>query len=64
MKIKKISPISIHMPLINDKKKLEFNFVKIEMDNGIIGWGEAFGYISWKVVKTAIEEMIAQKLIK
>ena len=63
MKIKKISPICIHMPLINGKKKLEFNFVKIEMDNGIIGWGEAFGYISWKVVKTAIEEMITPKLI-
>ena len=30
-------------------KSLEFNLVKIETDKGITGWGEAFGYTSWKV---------------
>ena len=63
MKIKKILPVCIHMPLTNNGKKLEFNFVKIEMEDGIIGWGESFGYVSWKTVKIAIEEMIAPILI-
>ena len=63
MKIKKISTVCIHMPLINNGKKFEFNFVKIETEDGIIGWGEAFGYVSWKTVKTAIEEMIAPKIV-
>jgi L-alanine-DL-glutamate epimerase-like enolase superfamily enzyme len=73
MKIKKISPICIHMPFEHGAekkelygqnwKKLEFVFVKVEMDNGVIGWGEAFGYVSWKPVKVAIEEMVAPLLI-
>ena len=73
MKIKKISPVCIHMPFEHgaekkklhgqDWKKLEFVFIKVEMDNGIIGWGEAFGYVSWKPVKIAIEEMVAPLLI-
>ncbi len=73
MKIKKISPVCIHMPFEHgaekkvlygqDWKKLEFVFIKIEMDNGIIGWGEAFGYVSWNSVKIAIENMVAPLII-
>ena len=73
MKIKKISPVCIHMPFEHgaekkviygqDWKKLEFVFVKVEMDSGLVGWGEAFGYVSWKPVKVAIEEMVAPLLI-
>ena len=73
MKIKKITPICIHMPFEHGAKKkelygqnwkkLEFVFIKVEMDNRVIGWGEAFGYVSWKPVKIAIEEMVAPLLI-
>jgi len=73
MKIKKITPICIHMPFEHGGKKskfhgrdwdkLEFVLVKVEMDNGIIGWGESFGYVSWKSVKTSIEEMVSPFLI-
>lgn len=73
MKIIKISPVCIHMPFEHgaekkviygqDWKKLEFVFVKVEMDNGLVGWGEAFGYVSWKPVKVAIEEMVAPLLV-
>ena len=73
MKIKKISPICIHMPFEHgarkvkfngqDWNKLEFVLVKVEMDNGTIGWGESFGYVSWKSVKTSIEEMVAPALV-
>ena len=44
-------------------RKLEFNFIRIEMEDGIVGWGEAFGYVSWKTVKIAVEEMVAPILI-
>ena len=69
MKIKSIKAITLSMPFSHGGKKvifhgkewksLEFNLVKIETDNGITGWGEAFGYTSWKAVKVAIEEMVA-----
>ena len=73
MKIKKISPVCIHMPFEHGAKKTKFNgqdwdklefvLVKVEMDNGVIGWGESFGYVSWKAVKTSIEEMVAPSLV-
>ena len=58
MKIKSIKAITLSMPFSHGGKKvifhgkewksLEFNLVKVETDKGIIGWGEAFGYTSWK----------------
>ncbi len=51
------------MPLKNNGNRFEFNFIKIETEEGIIGWGEAFGYLAWKAVKIAVEEMIAPLLI-
>ena len=72
MKIKKITPVCIHVPEHGAKKekfhgqdwqKLEFVLVRLETDNGIIGWGESFGYVSWKSVKTTIEEMIAPSIV-
>ena len=73
MKIKSIKAITLSMPFSHGGKKvifhgkewksLEFNLVKIETDKGITGWGEAFGYTSWKAVKIAIEEMVAPLLV-
>jgi D-galactarolactone cycloisomerase len=73
MRIKKITPICVHMPFEHGGKKaklngqdwdkLEFVLVKVEMDNGIIGWGESFGYVSWKPVKVAIEEFLAPYIV-
>ena len=73
MKIKKITPVCIHVPFEHgakkekfhgqDWQKLEFVLVRLETDNGIIGWGESFGYVSWKSVKTTIEEMIAPSIV-
>ena len=73
MKIKSIKAITLGMPFSHGGKKvifhgkewkrLEFNLVKIETDKGITGWGEAFGYTSWKAVKIAIEDMVAPLLI-
>tara|TARA_B100000676_G_scaffold298736_1_gene342117 strand:- start:134 stop:1234 length:1101 start_codon:yes stop_codon:yes gene_type:complete len=73
MKIKKISPICVHIPFEHGAKKtkfhgqdwknLEFVLVRVETDKGIVGWGEAFGYVSWKTVKTSIDEMISPSII-
>jgi len=73
MKVKSIKAITLSMPFSHGGKKvifhgkewksLEFNLVKIETDKGITGWGEAFGYTSWKAVKIAIEEMVAPLLV-
>ena len=73
MKVKSIKAITLSMPFSHGGKKvifhgkewksLEFNLVKIETDKGITGWGEAFGYTSWKAVKIAIEDMVAPLLI-
>ena len=73
MKIKSIKPITLKMPFSHggnkvifhgkEWKELEFNLVRVETDKGIIGWGEAFGYTSWKSVRAAIETMVAPLLI-
>ena len=73
MRIKEITPICIHLPFEHGAKKtkfhgqdwnkLEFVLVKVLMDNGAIGWGEAFGYVSWKSVQVTIETMIKPSLI-
>ena len=73
MKIKSITPITLKMPFNHggnkvifhgkEWKTLEFNLIKIETNNGIVGWGEAFGYGCWKPVKISIEEMITPLLI-
>ena len=73
MIIKKIQPITIKIPFNNKNNKIKFhnsdlnllevNLIKVETEDGIIGWGESFGYISWKAVKIAIEDMVAPLLI-
>ncbi len=73
MKVKSIKAITLSMPFSHGGKKvifhgkewkrLEFNLVRLETDKGIIGWGEAFGFTSWKAVKVAIEEMVAPLIV-
>ena len=68
MKIKSIKPVTLKMPFSHggnkvifhgkEWKELEFNLVRVETDKGIIGWGESFGYTSWKPVRTSIETMV------
>ena len=58
MKIKSISPVCVHIPTRIGNELYQYNFIKIQTEEGMVGWGEAFGYISWKPVKVAIEEMI------
>ena len=73
MIIKSIKAITLSMPFSHGGKKvifhgkewksLEFNLVRLETDKGVVGWGEAFGFTSWKAVKVAIEEMVAPLIV-
>jgi D-galactarolactone cycloisomerase len=38
-------------------------FVRVDTDEGVTGWGEAFGFVSTPVTRTAIERMLAPRCI-
>lgn len=73
MIIKKIQPITVKIPFNNKDNKIKFhnsdlnileiNLVRIETEDGIVGWGESFSYTSWKSVKIVIEDIIKPLLI-
>jgi L-alanine-DL-glutamate epimerase-like enolase superfamily enzyme len=42
---------------------LDHVFVKIETDNGLVGWGDGFGYGAASATKAALDHMIAPALI-
>ena len=42
---------------------LDHVFVKVETDNGLIGWGDGFGYGAAMATKAALDHMIAPALI-
>ena len=42
---------------------LEILLVKVETDNGLIGWGEAFGHAAIPATRTAIESILAPLII-
>ena len=73
MKITKIETITVGLPFENpgpessfaiaEKNILNSLLIKIETDQGIIGWGEAFGYTSIETTKAALHSMIIPHLI-
>jgi len=73
MKITAIEPILVQIPYDNFGPKWEMGgkvwstldilFVRVETDEGIIGWGEAFGHTVCPVTKIALETMVAPLFI-
>jgi D-galactarolactone cycloisomerase len=73
MIIKKIQPITVKIPFNNKDNKIKFhnsdlnilevNLIRIETEEGIVGWGESFSYTSWKSVRIIIEDIITPLLI-
>ena len=68
MTIRSITPIALDLPFEVGGPKSQFAgrprqmamlLVRVETDDGIVGWGEAFGYAVWPVTRTAIEKLIA-----
>ena len=73
MKITRIEPILIRTPLVLDgavpqasgapKNDVHTLLVKVETDEGITGWGEAFSNAGWLATRTAVEQIIAPRVI-
>ncbi len=68
MAIRSIIPIALDLPFEVGGPKSQFAgrprqmamlLVRVETDDGIVGWGEAFGYAVWPVTCAAIEKLVA-----
>src|SRR5690242_2330592 len=72
MKITRVEPILVRTPLKLDdaqphaggapKNDVHTVLVKVETDEGITGWGEAFSNAGWQSTVTAIREIIAPRV--
>lgn len=67
MKIKSVEAIPLAIPFTSggggfkgaDWSRLFMVLVRLESQDGIVGWGDAFGYSCWAGVKAAIDTMFA-----
>ncbi len=73
MKITRVEPILIRTPLVLDgavpqasgapKNDVHTVLVKVETDDGVTGWGEAFSNAGWQSTCTAIAQIIAPRVV-
>ncbi len=73
MKIANIRPLSLRIPFQTggkawgvsgqDWKFLEFVLVRVELADGTVGWGDAFGYNCRAAVHAALKDMIAPVVV-
>src|SRR5439155_4229295 len=62
MKISKVEAIPLAIPYehgLGRGKELDFCLVRVETDEGLVGWGEAFSYSCRSAVAAAVRDMIA-----
>jgi len=68
MTIRSVTPIALDLPFEVGGPKSQFAgrprqmamlLVRVETDDGVVGWGDAFGYAVWPVTRTAIEKLVA-----
>jgi D-galactarolactone cycloisomerase len=72
MTIRSITPIALDLPFEVGGPKSQFAgrprqmamlLVRVETDDGIVGWGEAFGYAVWPATRVALEKLVAPMAI-
>ncbi len=73
MKISRVEPILIRTPLVLDnavphasgapKNDVHTVLVKVETDEGVTGWGEAFSNAGWQATCTALSAIIAPRVV-
>ncbi len=73
MKITRVEPILVRTPLKLDdaqphagglpKNDVHTVLVKVETDEGVTGWGEAFSNAGWQSTCTAIAQIIAPRVV-
>jgi L-alanine-DL-glutamate epimerase-like enolase superfamily enzyme len=69
MKITRVEPVPLAIPFTygaeafklgtGSWKKLDFCLVRVETDEGLVGWGDAFAYTCRAAVVAAVRDMIA-----
>jgi L-alanine-DL-glutamate epimerase-like enolase superfamily enzyme len=74
MKITRVEPIFVAIPYEHGAPKPARHgmgawdaqpilFVKVETDEGVVGWGEAFSHASTPVTKVAVSEIVAKLVV-
>jgi L-alanine-DL-glutamate epimerase-like enolase superfamily enzyme len=69
MRIERVEPILVNIPYTygtaGAKQQMKMNvlFVRVDTDEGITGWGEAFGFGISPVTREAIETLLAPRCI-
>lgn len=73
MKITRIEPSLVRTPLVLDgavpmasgapKSDIHTVLVKVETDEGVIGWGEAFSNAGWFATCSAVEKIVAPRVV-
>src|SRR4051812_25333885 len=73
MKITRVEPILVRTPLKLDdaqphagglpKNDVHTVLVKVETDEGVTGWGEAFSNAGWESTVTAVAQIIAPRVV-
>jgi D-galactarolactone cycloisomerase len=68
MTIRSIDSVAISMPFdmggpkplfAGKPRQQEMFLVRVETDDGIVGWGEAFGFAVWPSTRTALQTLVA-----
>jgi len=62
MKISRVIAVPLSIPFqhgLGNGRRLEFCLVRVETDQGIVGWGDAFAYHCLSTVVSAVNDMIA-----
>lgn len=68
MTIRAISAIPLSMPfemggpkpmLAGKPREMEMLLIRVETDQGLVGWGEAFGFAVWPATLAAVERIVA-----
>src|SRR5690606_15275491 len=73
MKIAKADVVSLAIPYTHGARKAGFhgqdwsriymNLVRLETDEGLVGWGDAFAYTCWRSVRAAFDDCIAPLIV-
>ncbi|WP_376087478.1 mandelate racemase/muconate lactonizing enzyme family protein [Roseomonas sp. CCTCC AB2023176] len=66
--IRSVEPIVLRIPFRdggsgmgitpNRWDTLDIVLVRVEAEDGLVGWGEAFGYVCWRAVAAAVADMV------
>ena len=73
MKITSVEPILVRTPLALDdaqphaggapKNEVHTVLVRVDTDEGVTGWGEAFSNAGWQSTVTAVSQIVAPRVV-